>query len=293
MFFVAGITGRVGGAAARTLLGQGHAVRALVRDPARAAAWSAAGVEVRLGDLTDGPALADALEGVAAAFLMQPTPTGVARDFGIGRALIAGIIDALHRHPPPRAVILSSVGSEQSSGLGNITQTHQLEEALKGVGLPLAIIRAGAFLENNLTGLGRAASTGVFDSFLQPIDRSFPMVATQDIGAEVARLLVEGWRGDRHVVELGSRYTPAELADAMASTLGRAVEAKPIPRDRWDAVFSAMGLDTEQAANWGEMQDGFNSGWIDFGRPGTHAVVGATTPAEVFATAREKQEANQ
>jgi len=70
MFFVAGITGRVGGAAAEQLLNEGHTVRALVRDHVKAARWLEQGVDVRQGELTDGTAFAAALEGVDGAFVM-------------------------------------------------------------------------------------------------------------------------------------------------------------------------------------------------------------------------------
>lgn len=279
MFFVAGITGHVGGAAARHLLDHGQAVRALVRDPGKAAEWSAKGVEIREGDLTDAGALASALEGVEGAFLMQPTPMGVSPDFPEAKALNASIKEALDRAPPPRLVILSSVGSEQASGLGNISQTHMLEEALAGVAFPIAFVRAGVLMVNYLASLGRAAETGVFDSFLQPVDRAFPMVAPQDVGAEVARLLkATPWEG-RRIIEVGSRVTPNEVAAGMAEALGREVVARPIPREHWDATTSAMGVPPEKAGNWAEMQDGFNSGWIDFGRSGTESVAGTTTPA--------------
>ena len=168
----------MGGAAARRLLDEGCEVRALVRDRAKAAAWSRRGVELREGDLTDAIALADALRDVEGAFLMQPTPLGVSPGFPEATALDASMTEALRRSPPPRLVVLSSVGPEQASGLGNITQTHLLEQALADVAFPIAIVRAGALLENYLASLGRAAETGVFDSFLQPVDRAFPRVAT-------------------------------------------------------------------------------------------------------------------
>ena len=48
-----------------------------------------------------------------------------------------------------------------------------------------------------------------------------------------------------------------------------------------------MGLPEDKIGPGEEMQDGFNSGWIDFGVPGTEPVAATTTPAEVFARARE------
>ena len=92
---------------------------------------------------------------------MQPTPFGVTPNFPEARAINASIIKALRQAPPPRLVVLSSVGSEQPSGLGNITQTHLLEEDLRDLTFPVAIVRAGAFLENNLGALSQGRGTGV------------------------------------------------------------------------------------------------------------------------------------
>lgn len=288
MFFVAGITGQIGGATARALLAEGQQVRALVRDRGEAGEWAERGVDLQDGDLTDVDALASALADVEGAFLMQPTPMGVTRDFPEARALIAGITGALDRRPPPRAVVLSSVGSEQERWLGNITQTHLFERALDRFDFPIAVVRAGALIENNLQSLESAGENGVFDSFLQPVDRAFPMTATVDVGAEAAKLLIEGWRG-RKIVELGSRITPAELAAAMSEALCRPIDARAIPRDRWPAVLADMGLPPEKAVNWEEMQDGINSGWIDFGKPDTELVQGTTSPAQVFIRALEER----
>ena len=288
MFFVSGITGKIGGAAVQRLLNAGQSVRALVRDPQKADEWVQKGVEVRAGDLTDAKALASALEGVEGAFLIQPTLMGVSREFPEAHALNASFVAALRQTPPPRLVVLSSVGSEQTGGLGNITQTHLLETQLKDLPFPTAFVRAGALLENNLGALGRAKETGWFDSFLQPTDRPFPMVATDDVGAEIARLLIEGWQGQR-IVEVGTLTAPDEIARALTEVLQTPVKARPLPREQWGQTLQYMGLAGEQIGNWEEMQDGFNSGWIHFGVPGTETVPGTTSPAQVFARAKAKQ----
>jgi uncharacterized protein YbjT (DUF2867 family) len=283
MFLVSGITGKVGGAAARRLLDDGHAVRALVRDPRRAAAWADRGVDVRQGDLADADAVAAALDGVAGAFLMLPPVMAPAPGHPEARAIIVSFRAALRQAPPPRLVVLSSIGSERTSGLGIITSTHLLEQALGGLPFPVSVIRAGAFLENLAHGLERAASTGVLDTFLAPTDRAVPMIATADIGAEVARRLTGGSGGG--IVELGTRTSPDDAARAMGQVLGRPVQARAIPRDRWTATLQAMGLPPGGTGPYEEMEDAFNSGWIDFGVAGTEPVAGTTTPAQVFARA--------
>lgn len=68
MYFVAGITGHVGGAMARSILARGENVVSLVRDPEKAAAWKERGVDLHTGDLTDPDALATILNATQGAF---------------------------------------------------------------------------------------------------------------------------------------------------------------------------------------------------------------------------------
>lgn len=285
MFFVSGITGHVGGATAQRLLDAGHAVRTLARNPQKAAEWSQKGVDVRQGDLNDAVAVAGALESVAGAFLMMPPVLIPAPDFPEAKAIIASYQEALQQSPPPRLVLLSSVGSEQSSGLGNITTTHLMEETLSDLPFPTAIVRAGGFMENYVPALDAAAATGVFYSLLQPTNRAFPMVATADIGQEIARLLISGWNGKK-IVEIGSPISPDDLAHAMSEVLNQSVQAQAVPRVEWAASLERQGFPPGATGLFEEMMDGFNSNWIAFGTPGAESVAGTVTPAQVFAQAR-------
>jgi uncharacterized protein YbjT (DUF2867 family) len=56
-------------------------------------------------------------------------------------------------------------------------------------------------MENAAWDLASARDTGVIPSFLQPLERRIPMVATADVGRVAAELLQERWQGHR-VVEL-------------------------------------------------------------------------------------------
>jgi dihydroflavonol-4-reductase len=65
---VTGATGKVGGAVARGLLERGDEVRALVRDPARAAGLLPTGVELVRGDVTEPETVAAAVAGCELVF---------------------------------------------------------------------------------------------------------------------------------------------------------------------------------------------------------------------------------
>ena len=285
MFLVLGLTGKVGGAVAGRLLETGHSVRALVRDPGKAADWADKGVDLRQGDFADIAALANALEGVKGVFLMLPPFFTPQPGFAEAKAMVDGFREALQRSPPERVVALSSVGSQRATGLGMITATHLLEDGLGDLPIPLCFVRPGSFVENYIPNLAEAKSTGVFETYLMPTDRAVPMAATPDIGHEIARRLVTDWTR-RAIVELGCMISPDELARAMGEVVGRPVQAKAIPREQWEASLAGRGMPPGFIGPFLEMEQGYNSGWIGFGVPGAERVDGTTTPTQVFARAQ-------
>ena len=226
--------------------------------------------------MEDSASMAGALNGVEGAYLMMPPSQTPSRDFREAKAVIASYREALARSAPPKLVALSSMGSEKSSGLGLITATHLLEEGLAICRFPAAFVRAGGFFENYLFGL-QAAQGGTLPALLHPpTDRKLPMVATEDIGAEVAKLLTSEWTGKR-VIELGSLVSSDELAAALGKVLGRDVKAQAIPREAWADALEHMGLPKGETWGFEEMNEGVNSGWIGFGVEKTERVEGTTS----------------
>jgi NAD(P)H dehydrogenase (quinone) len=115
----------------------------------------------------------------------------------------------------------------------------------------------------------------VISSFLQPLDRAVPMVATTDIGNLAAQLLQETWTGSR-VVELEgpTRVTPYDIAGAFSRLLGRPVKARAVPRETWESLFLSQGMQNPTPRI--RMLDGFNEGWIEFERGAANSRKGAT-----------------
>ena len=285
MFLVTGITGRVGGATARHLLAQGKKVRALVRDRAKAASWTDQGVELVDGDWNDTAAIERALKGVDGAFVMLPAVWAPSPDFKEAKGVIANYVEALTKAAPPRVVGLSSMGANRTTGLGMITALSLLEQGFRKLTSPTAFVRAGGFFENFLYGL-HVAQGGTLPVYYNPTSRKSTMVATDDVGAEVATLLTgPAWSGHR-VVELGSMVSADEVAAQLGEVLQRDVKAFAIPRAGWPAAFEQIGIPKGQTGSAEAMFDAVNAGWMDLGVAGTEHVVGTTSPRDVFAAAR-------
>ena len=239
MFLVMGITGKVGGATARHLLAQGKRVRALVRDRAKAANWVNQGVELVDGDWNDAAAIERALKGVEGAFVMLPAVWAPSPDFKEAKGIIANYVEALTKAAPPRVVALSSMGANRTSGLGMITALSLLEQGFRDLKLPIAYVRAGGFFENFLFGL-QVAQGGTLPVFYNPTSRKSAMVATNDIGAQVASLLSgPAWSGHR-VIELGSMVSADEVAGQLGEILNRDVKAFAVPRAGWAQAVRAV-----------------------------------------------------
>ena len=277
MYAVMGITGNVGGAVARTLLAMGGNVRGIVRNPEKAAEWQKQGVELFKAGYDDVDALTAAFTGVAGVFVMVPPNFAPAPGFPEATATLKVLHEALSRAQPSKAVYLSSIGAEQASGLGLITGSHFLEETLGDLPFSHAFLRAGWFFENSAGDVASARNEGKIRFQLHPLDRKFPLVATADIGKVGAETLIQGWTGIRHIEVAGPEgYSPLDIADAFADAVGRPVEAIAVPRAEWETLWVSQGMPEGGTAPRAEMVDGFNSGWIHFGVPGTEHVDGPT-----------------
>ena len=289
MFTVMGITGNVGGAVAENLLAADKKVRGVVRNPEKAKAWADRGVELVQSAYNDAAGLAKAFTGAEGVFALIPPDFAPAPGLPDQKRTIAAITEALQQAKPGNAVFLSSIGSEQTSGLGLITSTHLLEEATRTLPIPVAYLRAGSFMENWLGVLDHIRATGEMPFFYGPLERKFPLVATQDIGLAGANALQQSWTGVR-VLEVDGPKGGTDLhetATAFGKALGRDVKAVQLPEPAWQTVLEGIGMPADRTGLYMEMVKSFNSGWIHFGNPGTEKFHGPTT-IEAFAQERVK-----
>ncbi len=104
MILVTGATGNIGGDLVNLLVAKGAAVRALVRDPAKAAGMQARGVEIVAGSFDRPETLDAAMRGVERVFLLsRSAPDQV--------ALQGNVVAAAKRAGVRRIVKLSDAGA--------------------------------------------------------------------------------------------------------------------------------------------------------------------------------------
>ena len=280
MYAVMGVTGRVGGAAADRLLHSGIGARAVLRDAAKAQPWADRGCEVAIAKTEDAQALTEAFRNVEGVFVMLPGVFDPKPGFPEARAAIESIRQSLEQARPPKVVCLSTIGADAEQP-NLLNQLGLLEQALSTLSLPITILRPTWFLDNAVFDLQTARTAGRIDSFLQPLDKQFPMVAARDVGTTAAQLLRETWSGHRVVELMGpAPVTPNQIAQAFAAALAQPVTARVVARQEWDELFRAQGMQNPTPRM--QMLDGFNEGWIRFAAGGKSALRGTTPLIQVI-----------
>jgi uncharacterized protein YbjT (DUF2867 family) len=212
--------------------------------------------------MEDAASLTAAFEGATGVFVLPPSEFDPEPGFPEARAVIDAVSTALVKARPEKVVCLSTIGAQaQESNL--LTQRTLMEQALREMPMPVTFLRPGWFMENAAWDVASARDDGVIASYLQPLDKPVPMVATADVGRVAAELLQQTWSGVR-IVELEGprRVSPNDLASAFARVLDRPVRAEVVDRQTWEALFRSQGMKYPLPRM--RMLDGFNEGWIDF-----------------------------
>jgi NAD(P)H dehydrogenase (quinone) len=264
MYAIMGITGQIGSAIGRILLAAKQPVRPVVRDAGKGQIWADRGCEIALANIEDTASLTTAFRGAEGVFVLVPPNFDPAPEFPEARAIAAALRTALEAARPARVVYLSTIGA-QASQSNLLTQHTIIEATISELPTPITFLRPAWFMENSSWDVAPARGQGVIPSFLQPLDKAVPMVATADIGKVAAALLQETWSGHR-VVELEGpqRVTPNEIAVTFAKLLGSSVRMEVVPRESWEALFKSQGMRNPIPRI--RMLDGFNEGWIEFER---------------------------
>ncbi|MBN9362058.1 MULTISPECIES: NmrA/HSCARG family protein [unclassified Devosia] len=255
---VTGATGQQGGSVARALLGKGHVVRALTRNPGTEAAshLAAAGAEIVAGDFSDPASVERAARGADAMFVVTSfwgngleveTAQGIAavqaaKAAGVGHLVFSSVADA-----------------NKATGIPHFESKYRVEQAIADLGIPHTIVAPVAFMENVVAPWGiEALRNGVY-AFGLPAQRSNQLIAVADIGAFVAAVIERGASvfGQRFDIA-GDQLSGTDQAAILARATGRPVHYQEIPlaaarqQDPESAImfewFDRVGYDVDIAS---------------------------------------------
>jgi uncharacterized protein YbjT (DUF2867 family) len=237
MYLVTGATGNVGGPVVRQLHEQGHRVRALVRDPSRAAGLPA-GIELVTGDLDDPASVAKAVTGAEAIFLMQ---------LGTGTGQTSTMAAAARDAGVPRIVLLSSAGARllplDDNPMGAAFAAR--EQILRESGLGVTYLRPSAFASNALAWRDAIRAGTVSDP---TGDGVLAVLDPDDIArVAVAALTDDGHVGNGYLLTGPQALTARQQVAIIAEVTGHPVDFQDVtPREFAEAAIQ-RGTPPEQA----------------------------------------------
>lgn len=215
---VTGATGTIGRQVVEQLLKRGAAVRALVRDPAKANL--PADVTVVQGDLLDVDALRGAFRGVSTLFLLNAV---VADEFT--QALIA--LNLAREAGVERVVYLSVIHSDRYVNVPHFAGKFGVERMIEQMGFNATILRPAYFMNNDLTVKDVVTGYGVYP---MPIgSKGLAMIDARDIGEIAAIELIRRERSaaplpvERINLVGPDMLTGAKAAAVWSEVLGRTI----------------------------------------------------------------------
>lgn len=239
---VIGATGRQGGAAARALRADGVTVRALVRDPEApaVAVLRQLGVEIVPGNLDDPLSLRAACRGVDAVFSVQ-TPDLQDLDGDSETRHGRNLVEAALAERVPQFVhtSVSGAGAHHRSVPGwregrwksmehRLESKAYLDELVKNAGFPhWTVLKPCWFMENFIRPSFFFANW-VGDRLLTVLkpETRLSLIAVEDIGKAVARVMAEPERFDGREIELaGDIRSLREIAAILSEVWRTKIEA--------------------------------------------------------------------
>jgi len=256
---VLGATGFIGQELARQLLGAGHPIRVLVRNPGRLPAdLKDPRVDIVVGDLSQGSGLAPALEGIRCVYHLARSNVKTWEEYAeheieatrhiaeacltakVGRLIYTGTIDSYYAGAKTGTITEETPLDPHIVWRNYYARAKALsEQALMELhrerGLPVTIFRPGIVIGRGSSPLHWGIGMWSFDAVCQLWGRGrtpLPLVLVEDVAsALVAALDAPGIEGESFNLVAASDLTAREYLEALEQSTG--VEFQKIPTPLW------------------------------------------------------------
>jgi uncharacterized protein YbjT (DUF2867 family) len=235
MILVTGATGLNGKELLRVLSASGVAVRALVRNPARAEEIAALpNVEIVQGDMAHPETLAAGLRGVDRAMLISssdPMMLDVQTNF----------IDAARKAGVKHIVKLSGIMPELDSAFRFARMHGEIEKRLEASGMAFTHLRAGEFMPAYFRQVPNITAKGAM--FLPMEDARIASIDVGDIAEIAAQVLTgSGHEGKTYPLTGPEALTMTEVAAKLSAATGKTIRYVNVPPDGARQAHLAAGM---------------------------------------------------
>jgi uncharacterized protein YbjT (DUF2867 family) len=223
---VIGGTGTVGRQVVRTLLSRGENVRVLTRSLVRAGELPD-GAQAAAGDLRDRASLAGVFNGVDGAFMATPVSED---ESTLGRTAV----EAAGAARLKRFVHMSVFRSREAGEIPHFRSKWPIEDALRGAGMPYAILQPNHFFQNDYWHQDPILGHGIYPEPLGTLGLS--RVDVRDIADAAANALMRpGLEGTAYPLVGPDVLTGPGTAEIYSRLLGRPVRYGGDDLNAWEA----------------------------------------------------------
>jgi uncharacterized protein YbjT (DUF2867 family) len=244
MIVITAPTGNIGHQVLDNVLAGEQPVRVVVRDPAKLPAGLRDRVEVIEGSHGDPQVVTRAFRGADAVFWLLPSgrPAGCLDEVFVGFTRPAA--EAMRGQGVSRVVDVSALGrnTPYASRAGHVTASLAMDDLIASTGVAFRALTMPSFMDNLLRQVRVIKEQGTFFDAVSP-DIKLPTVATRDIAAVAARLLLDGsWTGQEEVPLLGPEdLSDNDLAAVISEVLGTPVRYQQTPRQAFKDQLIGYG----------------------------------------------------
>ncbi|MEM9918646.1 MAG: SDR family oxidoreductase [Bacteroidota bacterium] len=233
---VTGATGKTGMAALRELVSRDVDVRAMTRNPDKAAMFEERGIPAVVADFQNASSLNKALEEINRMFLVSsPSPEMVQTE--------KNVINAAKKAGIEYIVKISAIGSGKTAPF-KLGQYHAaIEEHLQKSDLAYTILQPHGFMQNLLGSVATIQSQGTIYSNLG--EAKLPMIDARDIGSVAAQLLIEGpeeHNGQTYVLTGPESLSYHDMANTLSEMLHKEVKYVAIPDEAAQSGMIQAGV---------------------------------------------------
>jgi uncharacterized protein YbjT (DUF2867 family) len=250
MIVITAPTGKIGHQVLADVLTGDQPVRVIARDPAKLPADVRDRVEVVQGSHGDPEVVVRAFDGADALFWLLPTDRQAASAEEAYVGFTRPAAEAMRSQGVKRVVDVSAVGrnTKYADQAGYVTASLAMDDLIAETGVAFRALTMPGFMDNLLRQVRVIKEQGVFFDVTSP-DITAPTVATRDIAAVAARLLLDTtWTGQEEVPVLGPEdLSNNDMAAVISEVLQTPVRYQQIPSQAFKDQLTGNGVSDAMA----------------------------------------------